>query len=140
MKTPTTGLRRERGDPQAGLRVVCRFLFAVVLFFTGMSSFQIAIFGHHEKGRREMGSGARVNEVEFREAREIIMRVHERIGQRTVYTRGDFERDQKLIRDSAQRKRFLRQQEAAQFVEIQPRLAEAENAKPSREAALEARR
>jgi len=87
-----------------------------------------------------MGSGKRVNEVEFREARAIIMRVHERIGTRTVYTRGDFERDQKLIRDSAQRKRLLRQQEAAQFVELQRQLAESENAKPAREAALEARR
>jgi hypothetical protein len=56
-----------------------------------------------------------VCEREFREAREIIQRVHERIGSPRTYTRSDFAADEKLLRDSVRRKKRLQEALEARF-------------------------
>jgi hypothetical protein len=65
-----------------------------------------------------MGAGKRVDEVEFREAREIIQRVALRIGSPRTYMRSDFAADEKLFKQSLARKRAKRAQEEAQFIAL----------------------
>ncbi len=63
-----------------------------------------------------MGGGVRFDdEAGFRLAREIIMRVHQRIGLPIKYTRSDFQRNDRLIRDRSRAMRERQRQEAARI-------------------------
>jgi hypothetical protein len=61
-----------------------------------------------------MGGGVRIDdEGRFRETREIVTRVHRRLGLSVTYTRRDFAADQRLIEDRSRTIRDLQQREAA---------------------------
>ncbi|HXC43710.1 MAG TPA: hypothetical protein VNY51_09345 [Candidatus Dormibacteraeota bacterium] len=62
-----------------------------------------------------MGAGKHVNEVEFRETREIVLRVAARIGLPCTYSRSDFAADDKALRESVRRKRRLREAFEARY-------------------------
>jgi hypothetical protein len=55
--------------------------------------------------------------AEFRERRRVIERVHRRLGLPCSYSRGDFQNDERALRESTDRKRRRRAREEAEFIE-----------------------